>query len=50
MTRTEATLEQARKLVKLLEDPHEGLFTWNDAVTALLTQLGEMVDDPYPYR
>jgi hypothetical protein len=32
-------LDTARLLVKLLEDPHPGLFTWNKAVSETIEKL-----------
>ena len=44
MNRTEATLAVAKRLVALLEDNHEGLVTWNQAVTDTLRELADMVE------
>jgi len=43
MTLIDETLILARKLVELLEDPHPGLLTWNDAVTSIIIDLRQLV-------
>lgn len=35
----EELLQAAKKLVALLEDPHPGIFTWNEAVARQLALL-----------
>ena len=42
-TLIEKTLEPARKLVNLLENPQPGLSTWNGAVVDRIKELAELM-------
>lgn len=40
----EKLVEVNRKLGGLVADPHPGLFTWNAAVTKVLTEAADLLD------